>query len=213
MKQPDIGQSPMARARGRRPGAASTREDIIEEARRQFGEFGYRRTTMRGIARGAGVDPRMILHFFGSKQELFAATIEVPFEPEAAFEALFAGGAVGIGQRIAEFILSVLDDPRGQRTATSVIRAAVSEPEAAALVREFLTQRMLLPLARRVSHDHAELRASLIGAQVVGLIMARYVVALKPLSAATHEDLVLALTPVFEYYLFGDLAAATALGH
>lgn len=198
-----------ARNRGRRPGNASTREEIVEEARRQFGEFGYRRTTLRGIARGAGVDPRMILHFFGSKQALFTSTIELPFEPEVAFEILFAEGAAGIGQRVAEFILSILDDPRGRSTVTGIIRAAVSEPEAAALVRELLTQRLLTPLARQVGSDHPDLRASLIGAQVVGLIMARHVVALKPLSAASHDDLVQALTPVFEYYLLGDLPAIT----
>jgi AcrR family transcriptional regulator len=168
---------------------------------------------MRGIARGAGVDPRMILHFFGSKQALFTSTIDLPFEPEATFELLFAEGVEGIGRRVAEFILSVLDDPRGRSTVTGIIRAAVSEPEAAALVRELLTQRLLTPLARQVSHDRPELRASLIGAQVVGLVMARYVVSLEPLKAASHEDLVQTLTPVFEYYLLGDLPTLTAQGH
>lgn len=198
-------QTHTTRNRGRRPGSGSTREEIIEEARRQFAELGYRRTTMRGIGRGAGVDPRMILHFFGSKQALFTSTIDLPFEPEVAFESLFAGGAEGLGGRVAEFLLGVLDDPRGQSTVTSIIRAAVSEPEAAALVRELLTRRLLLPLARRASRDRPELRASLIGAQVVGLVMARYVVALESLRAASHEDLVQMLAPVFEYYLLGVL--------
>lgn len=197
-------KTPTARTRGRRRGSVSTREDIIEEARRQFAQFGYRRTTMRGIARGAAVDPRMILHFFGSKQALFMATIELPFEPEIAFELLFAEGTAGIGRRVAEFILGVLDDPRGQNTVTSIIRSAVSEPEAATLVRELLTLRLLLPLARRVSRDRPELRASLIASQFVGLVMARHVVALEPLRAVSRDDLVQILAPVFDYYLLGD---------
>lgn len=206
-------QTPTTRNRGRRPGVGSTREEIIEEARRQFAELGYRRTTMRGIGRGAGVDPRMILHFFGSKQALFTSTIDLPFEPEIAFESLFASGAEGIGRRVAEFILGVLDDPHGQSTVTSIIRAAVSEPEAAALVRELLTRRLLLPLARRASRDRPELRASLIGAQVVGLVMARQVVALEPLRAASHDDLVQMLAPVFEYYLLGSLPSVAQHSH
>lgn len=198
-----MGQS-RGQSRGRRPGNATTREEIIEEARRQFGEVGYRQSSLRSIARAAGVDPRLILHYFGSKQQLFVATIELPFEPEVAFDAIFAGGAAGIGTRLAEFLLTMLEDPRSQATVTGVIRAAVSEPEAAAFVREILTERLLTPLAQRVGHESPALRASLMGSQIVGLVMARHVVGLEPLVTASRDTLVNALAPVLAYYLEED---------
>ena len=89
---------------------SGTRAAIELAARRRFAELGYPRTTMRGIAADAGVDPRLITHFFGSKQELFV--VELPFEPEPTFEALLADrgeDAVDIGARLAEFVLGMLD--------------------------------------------------------------------------------------------------------
>ncbi len=91
---------------------SGTRAAIELAARRRFAELGYPRTTMRGIAADAGVDPRLITHFFGSKQELFVAVVELPFEPEPTFEALLADrgeDAVDIGARLAEFVLGMLD--------------------------------------------------------------------------------------------------------
>ena len=197
----------MVRIRGRRPGTTSTRAAIVAEARRQFGDVGYRRTSLRSIAQAVDIDPRMISHFFGSKQQLFSATVELPFDPEVAFAHIFAGGVEGIGERLAEFILTFLADPIGQRTITGVTRAAVSEPEAAAIVRDVLTERLLTPLAQRVSQDRAELRASLIGTQIVGLVMGRYIVGLEPIIQATQADLVQALAPVLEHYLTGSWAS------
>ena len=125
----------MSTVRGRRPGGGETRDAIMAAARRQFGELGYRRASMRRIAGEAGVDPRLILHFFGSKQALFVAVVDLPFDPETTFERLLGAGEEGLGRRLAEFVLTVLDSPQGLRTLTGLVRAAASEEEAAALVR------------------------------------------------------------------------------
>jgi len=191
--------------RGRRPAGSGTREAIVAAARRQFGEVGYRRASLRTIATEAGVDPRLVLHFFGSKQELFASVVELPFDPEVAFDDLLSAGSQGVGRRVAEFILAVLDSPEGRRTVTGLIRAAASEEEAAATIRELVARRMLLPLASRVGRDRPELRAGLVASQIVGLAMARHVVGLTPLATASHAELVAALAPVFDHYLTGDL--------
>jgi AcrR family transcriptional regulator len=191
--------------RGRRPAGSGTQEAIAAAARRQFGELGYRRASLRSIAAEAGVDPRLVLHFFGSKQELFASVVELPFDPETAFDALLGPGRQGLGRRVAEFVLAILDSPEGRKTATGLIRAAASEEEAAATIRELLARRLLLPLASRVGRDRPELRASLVASQIVGLAMARHVVGLTPLPTATHAELVAALAPVFDHYLTGPL--------
>lgn len=192
------------RGRGRPAGETGARDSIVSEARRQFAERGYRGTTLRGIARAAGVDPRLVLHYFGSKQELFVQSVELPVEPEQVIERVFAGGEEGAGQRAAELLLAVLEDATSRRSLVALLRAAVTEPEAAELIRDLLTRRLLLPIASRLGATRPELRASLVASQLVGVVVVRYVVGLRPLAEASREDLLRALVPVFEHYLRGD---------
>lgn len=192
------------RGRGRPPGESGTREAIIGEARRQFGEQGYRRTTLRSIAAAADVDPRLVLHYFGSKRDLFLESVELPIEPERVVETVFAHGPDGVGRRAVELILAVLDDAQSRQALIGLLRAAVSEPEAAELIRVLLSARILLPIARRLGAPQPELRASLAGSQIVGLAIARHVVALEPLTRASRDELVRGLAPVIEHYLGGD---------
>ena len=194
--------------RGRRQPGSGTREAIAAAARRQFGELGYRRASIRTIAAEAGVDPRLVQHYFGSKQELFVAVVELPIDPATVLDRLLAdaGAEPGVGRHLAAIIVGVLDSEEGRGTITGLIRAAASEEEAARMVRELVTQRLVAPVARRVARDHAELRAGLIGSQVVGLAFARHVVGVDALAAAPSERLVEALGPVFDHYLTGPLS-------
>ena len=91
-----------AGTRGRRPAGSGTREAILAAASRAFAEQGYPRTTLRGIARDAGVDTRLVTHYFGSKQDLFVAVVELPFDPEQVMPALLAPGREGVGFRLAD---------------------------------------------------------------------------------------------------------------
>jgi AcrR family transcriptional regulator len=193
-----------SQTRGRRPAGSGTKEAIEAAARRRFAEVGYPRTTMRAIAADAGVDPRLITHFFGSKQELFVAVVELPFEPEPTFEALLADrgeGEVDVGARLAEFIVGMLDREETRTTVTGIIRAAASEEEAALQIRDMIAARMLTPLARHVGGDDPELRASLLASQVVGLTFVRHVVGIPALQDAKRERLVGFLGQVFNVYL------------
>ena len=198
-----------SQSRGRRPAGSGTKDAIEAAARRRFAELGYPRTTMRGIAADAGVDPRLITHFFGSKQELFVAVVELPFEPEPTFEALLADrgdGKVDIGARLAEFVLGMLDREQTRTTITGIIRAAASEEEAAVQIRDLIATRMLTPLARHVGGDDPELRAALLSSQVVGLAFARHVVGLPALQSAERTRLLGFLGQVFNVYLQGQPA-------
>jgi AcrR family transcriptional regulator len=189
--------------RGRRPAGSDTKAEIMAAARRRFAEFGYPRTTMRAIADDADVDPRLITHFFGSKQQLFATVIELPFDPGTVFPALLGGGGEDVGRRLAEFILGVLDNPQARNTLTGIIRAAASEEAAAAQIRDRFVTRMLIPLAEQLGSDRPELRAALVGSQVVGLTFARHVVGVPALSSAERSELVGFLAKVFDVYLRG----------
>ncbi|MFC0005534.1 TetR/AcrR family transcriptional regulator [Micromonospora siamensis] len=197
--------------RGRRPGGGDSREVIAAAARRQFAAQGYPRTSIRSVAAEAGVDPRLVQHFFGSKQELFVSVVELPFDPAEAFEGILGPGVEGLGERLAAFVIGTLTGPEVS-VLTGMIRAATSEEQAAAMVRELVSTRLLGPLAARVSADRPELRASLLAAQVVGLQMARNVVGLPALVEADHDELVAALGPLFQHLLTGDLGTPAQAG-
>ena len=198
----------MARAKrrpGRRPGESGTREAIAGAARRLFAKRGYDRTTLRAVAEVADVDPALVSHFFGSKAGLFAAVTELPVELAEALPSITDGPRSQVGRRLAEFLVGVLEDPEARRSITGIVRAAASEPEAARAVREIVTARVLTPIAESLAADQPRLRASLINAQMVGLIMARYVVALEPLASAPPETIVAAIAPNLQRYLTGPL--------
>jgi AcrR family transcriptional regulator len=198
----------MARTRGRRAGGLDTRGAIIDEARRQFGETGYGATTLRSVAASAQVDPRLVLHYFGSKRGLFEAALVMPVDPALFAAAALDGERAGLGARVARQILRVLDDPVARLALIGNLRAAVEEPEAADVIRTVLTERLLLPIARGIGADHAELRAALVASQVIGLAVARYVVAIEPLATVPDEQLVGALAATVDNYLTGTWTAA-----
>src|ERR1700716_932929 len=87
----------MART-GRRPGATTTRDAILRAARLRFAEAGYEQTSIRAVAADAGVNPTLVMHFFGSKEELFRAAVEWPFEPAMLESALLGAGGAGLGE-------------------------------------------------------------------------------------------------------------------
>ena len=201
-----VGPPPTGRRRrGRRPGGNDTRAAILNAGRHEFAARGYRGASLRTIAARADVDPHLIAHYFGSKQELFGAITGPLFEPEAAFDQLYAAGQPGLGRRLAEFVASLSTTPPGQETVTALVRAAASEEQAAALVRDVVNERLALPLVLRLGSDRPELRASLIASQIVGLATATHIIRLEPLTRAPAELLATALTPVFEHYLTGTL--------
>ena len=195
----------MAGTRGRRPAGSGTREAILAAASRAFGEQGYPRTTLRAVAREAGVDTRLVTHYFGSKQDLFIAVVELPFDPEEVIPALLAPGREGVGYRLAAFGVGMLENPDARRTMTGLLRAAASEEAAAERVRDLLMERLLGPLAHHLGGDQPELRAALTAAQIAGMAFARHVVGVPRLADASPDELVAALGPVLEHYLTGDL--------
>jgi AcrR family transcriptional regulator len=191
--------------KGRRRGKSGTRERIAEAARRQFAEHGYDRATLRRIAAEAGVDVALISHFFGSKQRLFVTVMGFPFSPREVVPQIVGPGLEGAGERLARFIVSLLEDPDGRARAMGLVRAAASEPEAAKAMRTLLARELIGAFVENLGVPDADLRASLVGSQVVGLVMARYIVRVEPLASLEPEALVKAIAPTFQRYLEGPL--------
>jgi AcrR family transcriptional regulator len=187
--------------RGRRPGPSGTREAIVAAARRHFSERGYDRSSLRSIAAEAGVDPALVTHFFGSKQRLFVEVVELPFDPAEVLPRVLAGDPETVGMRLAEVIVGMLENPEARARITGIVRAAASEPEAARMVRELLMREVWAPAAALLGVDDAELRMNLVGSQIVGMVMARYIVGAEPLASLPPEELAGALGPTLQRYL------------
>jgi AcrR family transcriptional regulator len=186
---------------GRRPGDSGTRDAIRAAATQQFARQGFDRTSLRSIALEAGVDPTLVSHFFGSKQRLFAEVMQLPFDPARVLPHILAGDPAGIGTRLAGFVVSVLSTPEGAARLTGLIRAAASEDAAAVVVRERVSRDILAPLAAGLGSDQPQLRGSLVASQVVGMVMARYVVRVEPLASLPPERVVALIAPVLQHYL------------
>jgi AcrR family transcriptional regulator len=191
--------------RGRRPGPSGTRERIAQAARRQFAELGYDRTTVRSVAAEAGVDPALVPHYFGSKQQLFLAAVDLPFDISELVERVRRGPRAKVGERVARFALDVLEDPDARVRWTGMVRAAASDPDAAEVLRDVLTQRVFEPMAEALGSEDAALRANLASSQMVGLVMARYVIGIEPLASADSDTIAAAIAPTLQRYLVGSL--------
>jgi AcrR family transcriptional regulator len=185
-----------------------TREAIARAARLEFSKRGYDRATMRSIAAEAGVDVSLVAHFFGTKHELFVSVMAFPFEPEDVMPEILAGPRSQAGLRLARFVVNTLEEPRGRSVMTGLVRAAASEADASRVLRELVEQRILGSLSEALALPDAPLRASLAGSQVVGLIMARYVVGIEPLASLPREAVIEAIAPNLQRYLTGNLDAA-----
>jgi AcrR family transcriptional regulator len=193
------------RRSGRRPGASGTREAILATAARHFAQHGYDRASLRGIAAEAGVDQKLIAYFFGSKQQLFVAAVGLPFNPGEVLTAILAGDRDSIGERLAALLVEVLEQPELHQRLTGVIRAAASEPEVARMLREFLSRELFGPAAELLGTEDGPFRANLVGSQIVGLVMARYVVAIEPLATMPPAAVAAAVAPTLQRYLLGPL--------
>jgi len=189
---------------GRRPGASDSRGQIAVAAREKFAELGYEHATFRAIGAAAGVDPALVVHFYGSKQELFREVMQLPPDVSDALVRIADGPREEMGRRLAELVLASLENPATRPIVLGRIRSASSHPDAAALVRETVT-RDLSALTRAVGSNRPDARAVLIGAHVVGIALARYVVQVEPLASLGTDDVIDLIAPTVQFYLAGPL--------
>ena len=160
----------MART-GRRPGNSGSREAILEAARAAFGERGFSDASVRDIAVRAGVDAALVHHFYGTKEQLFAAAMKLPVDLSVAMPALLEGGVVGLGERLVGFFLAAVEAGGDQNSLLALIRSVASHEQSAAMVREFVSKAVLGPLAASLEMPDPDLRATLVGSQLIGLAM------------------------------------------
>lgn len=196
---------PARAGRGRRPGSADTRLPILVAARAAFADKGFDGATVRDVAARAGVDPALVLHYFGSKQALFLAAMEFPVDFQGMVRSLLSGPVEEIGERYVRFVLDIWDEAATRSVMLGIVRSATTDPVAAAMLRRMISEGPVLALAAALDRPDATLRATLAGSQVVGLLMVRYVIGVEPLASASEDVLVRTVGATIQRYLTGDL--------
>jgi AcrR family transcriptional regulator len=191
------------RSRGRRRGASETRGEILEAARECFAAAGFRGTTIRSVAAAAGVDPALVHHYFGSKDDLFLAALAVPVDPREILPGALAGGLDGAAARILRTVLPLWDDPATRLPLVAVVRSSMSPDVNIDLMQQGLLRMILTPLRDALPPGEGDRRAQLFATQMIGLFLARYVLAFEPLASMSHDELVAWVAPNLQRYLTG----------
>jgi len=189
---------------GRRPGPSRTREAILDAAREGFATRGYERTTIRGVAGGAGVDPALVHHFFGTKEELFVAAVEPPVRPGEILPKLIAADPERFGEQVIRVFLSVWDAQPNRDVILALLRSAVSNDRAAAIFRGFVAAELVPAIGAVVGPANAAYRATLLATQLVGLAVIRYIIRAEPVASADPETLARSIGPTIQRYATGD---------
>ncbi len=190
----------MARA-GRRPGQSESRERIIAAARGLFGQRGYDGTTVRAIAAEAGVNPALLHHFFGTKDQVFVAALELPINPATLVPRILEGPRAELGQRMVRTILAVWRDPNSRQPFLALLRSVATHEDAVRMLRQFMQRAVLEPVADALNVPRVRLAAA--AAQVMGLALVRYVIGLESLAEADEDEIVELVGPVIQYYIDG----------
>ena len=190
---------------GRRPGDSRTRGDILTAARDEFAERGFDRATIRGIAAAAGVDPALVLHYFGSKEQLFGDALQIPVEPGQVLRRVMDQRIDDMGPTMVRTFLEAWEPEESRSPLEAMVRSAMTNETAMTLVREYLGRRVFGPITQALGTPDAELRATLMGSQFIGLAMMRYIARIEPLASASVDELVAAVGPTMQRYLTGDL--------
>jgi AcrR family transcriptional regulator len=200
------------RRSGRRPGDSPTRDGILDAARASFAERGYDRATIRDIAARAAVDPALVIHYFGSKEALFAEVLELPLAPREVLARGMAAGPEHVGAMVVRTFLEAWEPPETRVRLMAMLRSALTNETAMGMLRDLLVREVFGPITEALGVPDAQLRATLVGSQFVGLSVMRYIGHIEPLASASVDELVAAIGPTVQRYLTGDIGTEPAAG-
>lgn len=189
-----------AERKGRRPGPSTTREDILQATAEIVADEGIDKATIRRIAARAKVDPALIYRHFPDKSGLFDAVFHAVFASAPSYDE-----PITHGRQLVELALELWGNRARRAIGFGALRAALSNEQAASMLREVISRTVLRRVTEVARSDHRDLRAALIGSHLVGMVIVLYQVKVPGLVAASHEELVRAVAPVIEHYLHGDL--------
>jgi AcrR family transcriptional regulator len=178
------------------PRSEPTRRTILEVARQGFATRGYEQTTIRAVAAQAGIDPSMVMRYFGSKAGLFAAAstthLQVPdLRPIPHAER---------GEFMVRHFIERWEDSPSNDTLVILLRTAVTNDAVADQLHAQFENLVTRPIAE-LGGDQPERRGSLIGTQLLGLALCRYVLRLQPIASAAAADVINDIAPTVQFHL------------
>ena len=180
-----------------------TRAGILRAAKSRFAADGYQRATIRAIAADAGIDPSMVMRYYGSKADLFVAAVDVDLRlPDPAALPRDRLGA----SLVQHFLARWERDPAD--VLLMLLRSAATDEAAAARLRGVFAEQ-LLPMVRALVADpeQAARRAGLVATQMLGLALCRAILRLPPVVALRPDDVAELVGPTIQRYLTAPLGA------
>lgn len=192
---------------GRPAGASGTRDRILASARELFARNGFTHTSIRSVAADACVDAALVHHYFGTKQQLFAAATELPIDPMVVLGPLRETPVDQLGRTMPELLLPLWDSQTGTGL-IAALRSMLTGTEVP-LARSFFRDIVVAELAHRIDDPAGTgvLRAEFAASQLMGIVVARYIIGLEPLASLPAEQIVAIIAPTLQRYLTGDLPA------
>lgn len=183
---------------GRRAGGGDTKAQILYAAQVLFAENGLDRTTIREVAAKAEVDPALVMHYFKTKKQLFVESI-IPIvqgrQSSAISIALAETSQEYRGEKLAEALVGFIMDKNIQPLLLGIIRSVTSDESAVKILKNLIEQVFTSEIEKYISGPDKKLRSELIGAQLIGLILARYIVKADPIASAPPNVLIQYLAP------------------
>ena len=183
---------------------------ILREARASFAEHGYAGTTVRAVARAAGVDPALVYHYYRSKEGLLDAATT---PPQSFLDQVVTAWQTPQGELAEQLVRRTLrnwEDPDHGPVLRAVLQIAGNEPATREKLRIMTEQSMLGPAAQALDEPERMARSSLIASQLMGLAFMRYVWKIEPIATMTEDDLVTAIAPTIQRYLSGNIGPGAA---
>jgi AcrR family transcriptional regulator len=195
---------------GRPPGTSDTRERILASARELFARNGIDKTSIRAVAAGAGVDPALVHHYYGTKQQLFTAAIHIPIDPMQVIGPMRETPVEELGLKLPSVLLPLWDSEIGSGF-IATLRSLLAGSEVS-LVRSFLQEVIAVEVGSRVDDPPGSgmIRVQFVASQLVGVVMARYILELEPFASLPVEQIAETIAPNLQRYLTGDLPGLPA---
>ena len=168
-----------------------TSSAILDAARQQFGEHGFERTTIRGVAAQAGIDPALVMQYYGNKEQLFASAARWSEEDSRVEQAQVAD----VPTAALADLFGHFEDAPDREAMIAVMRNCLTHPTAAHVLRDDVMGQRAAAVASKIEGPDAELRAALVGACMLGLGMSRYLLDAEPVASASREQIVRCFAP------------------
>lgn len=190
---------------GRPPGTSDTRDRILVNARELFARNGIGNTSIRAIAAAADVDAALVHHYFGTKEQLFAAAVHLPIDPMQIIGPMREVPLEELGLTLPSLLLPLWDSELGSGI-IATLRSLLAGDDVS-LIRSFLQDVVTVEVGARVDNPPGSgpIRVQFVASQLVGVVLARYILELEPFKSLPVNQIAETIAPNLQRYLTGEL--------